>query len=126
MVDETLPLTWYPDPKLKITNLSLADLFLGPSRPVELKPEFALADPASIMFTAGTTGEPHGVVQTFGNHFYSAVGSAFNLGLVKPELWLCALPLFHISGHQNLVGLVGFVHHIHFLKAVVNLFLPLL
>jgi O-succinylbenzoic acid--CoA ligase len=98
LIDESLQLTWYPASNLKVPNLSLADLLVGAGHRVELKPEFEMTDPASIMFTSGTTGQPHGVVQTFGNHFYSAVGSALNLGLVDHELWLCALPLFHISG----------------------------
>lgn len=53
---------------------------------------------ASIMYTSGTTGNPHGVLQTFNNHFYSAMGSALNLGLQAEDRWLCAVPLFHISG----------------------------
>ncbi|MDV7757426.1 o-succinylbenzoate--CoA ligase [Liquorilactobacillus mali] len=52
----------------------------------------------TIMFTSGTTGNPHGVLQTFKNHFFSAVGSAINLGLQANDMWLCAVPLFHISG----------------------------
>lgn len=53
---------------------------------------------ASIMYTSGTTGHPHGVLQTFRNHFFSAVGSVFNLGLQMDDQWLCAVPIFHISG----------------------------
>lgn len=53
---------------------------------------------ASVMYTSGTTGQPHGVLQTFRNHFFSAVGSAFNLGLNPNDQWLCAVPIFHISG----------------------------
>ncbi|MFT8424917.1 MAG: o-succinylbenzoate--CoA ligase [Liquorilactobacillus sp.] len=52
----------------------------------------------TIMFTSGTTGNPHGVLQTFKNHFFSAVGSAINLGLQANDMWLCAVPIFHISG----------------------------
>ncbi|CAH0416679.1 o-succinylbenzoate--CoA ligase [Periweissella fabaria] len=67
---------------------------------IEITPvaEFTEDDVASIMYTSGTTGNPHGVLQTYQNHFYSAIGSALNLGLQAHDRWLCAVPLFHISG----------------------------
>ena len=62
---------------------------------------------ASIMYTSGTTGQAKGVLQSFGNHFYSAVASALNLGLSANDQWLCAVPLFHISGFSILMrGLI--------------------
>ncbi|GAB9259583.1 o-succinylbenzoate--CoA ligase [Ligilactobacillus animalis] len=62
---------------------------------------------ASIMYTSGTTGQAKGVMQSFGNHFYSAVASALNLGLSATDQWLCAVPLFHISGFSILMrGLI--------------------
>ncbi|MBM7649726.1 O-succinylbenzoic acid--CoA ligase [Bacillus ectoiniformans] len=57
----------------------------------------------SIMYTSGTTGKPKGVLQTYGNHWWSAVGSALNLGLREEDTWLCAMPLFHISGYSILM-----------------------
>ena len=53
---------------------------------------------ATIMYTSGTTGHPKGVMQTFENHWSSAIGSALNLGLNTNDRWLLAVPLFHISG----------------------------
>lgn len=60
--------------------------------------DFNLTDVTSIMYTSGTTGNPKGVMQTFGNHFYSAIGSALNLGLMPNDVWLAVVPIFHISG----------------------------
>ncbi|MGE8206238.1 o-succinylbenzoate--CoA ligase [Heyndrickxia sp. NPDC080065] len=60
--------------------------------------EFRMDDVCSIMYTSGTTGKPKGVLQTYGNHWWSAVGSALNLGLKEEDGWVCAVPLFHISG----------------------------
>ena len=55
------------------------------------------------MYTSGTTGHPKGVVQTFGNHWWSAAGSALNLGYTENDRWLCSVPLFHISGFSILM-----------------------
>ncbi|MGM0847313.1 MAG: o-succinylbenzoate--CoA ligase [Bacillota bacterium] len=57
----------------------------------------------TIMYTSGTTGKPKGVMQSYNNHWWSAVGSALNLGLKDTDVWLCAVPLFHISGYSILM-----------------------
>ncbi|BAQ08481.1 2-succinylbenzoate-CoA ligase [Bacillus sp. OxB-1] len=57
----------------------------------------------TIMYTSGTTGLPKGVRQTAGNHTSSALSSVLNLGLEEKDVWLCAMPLFHISGFSILV-----------------------
>lgn len=73
----------------------------------ELIPVFKSNWVASIMYTSGTTGRPKGVLQTFGNHFYSAVSSALNLGLSSADKWLCVAPIFHISGFSIIMrGLI--------------------
>lgn len=75
--------------------------------PGELIPVFKSDWVASIMYTSGTTGRPKGVLQTFGNHFYSAVSSALNLGLSSADKWLCVAPIFHISGFSIIMrGLI--------------------
>ena len=57
----------------------------------------------SIMYTSGTTGFPKGVRQTAENHFSSAVSSALNIGISPGDVWLCVMPLFHISGFSILM-----------------------
>lgn len=52
----------------------------------------------TIMYTSGTTGYAKGVLQSYQNHWSSAVGSVLNLGLTEHDKWLAAVPLFHISG----------------------------
>ncbi|MDZ5712560.1 o-succinylbenzoate--CoA ligase [Jeotgalibacillus haloalkalitolerans] len=64
---------------------------------------FEEEDVCSVMYTSGTTGNPKGVMQTYDNHFSSASGSAFNIGHRPDDIWMCAVPLFHISGYSILM-----------------------
>jgi o-succinylbenzoate---CoA ligase len=50
------------------------------------------------ILTSGTSAGSRAVGLTYGNHLWSAVGSAFNLGVEPTDRWLCCLPLFHIGG----------------------------
>jgi len=56
------------------------------------------SDTAVIMFTSGTTGTPKGVRLTVGNLVWSAVASAFRLGVAPGDRWLCCLPMYHMGG----------------------------
>ncbi|MGH2388932.1 MAG: AMP-binding protein, partial [Chloroflexota bacterium] len=61
-------------------------------------PRLNLLDPQCIMFTSGTTGRAKGVLLSYGNHWWSAMASALNLGLRADDRWLVCLPLFHVGG----------------------------
>jgi O-succinylbenzoic acid--CoA ligase len=50
------------------------------------------------ILTSGTAGRPRPVGLTYGNHLWSAVGSAFNLGMEPSDRWLSCLPLNHVAG----------------------------
>jgi O-succinylbenzoic acid--CoA ligase len=50
------------------------------------------------ILTSGTLGEPRPVGLTYGNFLFSAVGSAFNIGVDPNDRWLCCLPLSHVAG----------------------------
>ncbi len=52
----------------------------------------------AIVFTSGTTGYAKGAMITFANHFWSAAGSAFRLGVRPDDRWLACLPLYHVGG----------------------------
>lgn len=60
--------------------------------------ELDLDAPQCRVLTSGTAGRPRPVTLTYGNHLWSAVGSAFKLGMAPTDRWLCCLPLFHVSG----------------------------
>jgi O-succinylbenzoic acid--CoA ligase len=50
------------------------------------------------LMTSGTSGRPRTVGLTYGNHLWSAVGSAFKIGVDPADRWLCCLPLHHVGG----------------------------
>src|SRR5262249_28593282 len=52
----------------------------------------------TIIYTSGTTGRPKGAMLTYGAHWWSALGSALNLGHHIDDRWLAVLPLFHVGG----------------------------
>ncbi len=55
-------------------------------------------DPLAIVYTSGTTGAPKGAVLSYSNFWWSAMGSALNLGIQDGDRWLAPLPLFHVGG----------------------------
>ncbi len=75
----------------------------APATSTAILEEFDLDDICTIMYTSGTTGFPKGVKQSYGNHWWSAIGSVLNLGLADGDCWLCTVPLFHISGYSILI-----------------------
>lgn len=83
---------------LDISVLRLEQLEKAKAKSFEEKKNLSFNQTATIMYTSGTTGKPKAVQQTMGNHYWSAIGSALNLGLRDDDKWLCFMPLFHISG----------------------------
>jgi O-succinylbenzoic acid--CoA ligase len=60
--------------------------------------EHDMDDVACRLLTGGSSGAPRPVGLTYGNFLWSAVGSAFNIGVEPQDRWLCCLPLSHVSG----------------------------
>jgi O-succinylbenzoic acid--CoA ligase len=86
------------DMKLSVPVKTFNDVTILPEKDIALRTEINLADTFTILYTSGTTGFPKGVIHTYGNHWWSAIGSALNLGLSEQDKWLAVLPFFHISG----------------------------
>jgi O-succinylbenzoic acid--CoA ligase len=94
-------LIFSPETEAKIRGLDvpkiLASDLTRPSDGLEDKP----LDPQAtccIMFTSGTSGQPKGVMLTYNNFLWSALGSALRIGTLPDDRWLCCLPLYHIGG----------------------------
>ncbi|MGJ3239851.1 MAG: o-succinylbenzoate--CoA ligase [Anaerolineae bacterium] len=76
------------------------DLPTVPHRQVDLDQS------ALIVHTSGTSGQPKGALLTYGNLFYSAMASAYHIGHLPTDRWLCVLPLYHVGGLSILVRAV--------------------
>ncbi|MEP9361910.1 AMP-binding protein [Nocardioides sp. CN2-186] len=71
------------------------------ARAAEVTPD----DPATILYTSGTTGNPKGVVLTHYNVLYEAMSSQESAGLTEPQVGVSYLPLAHIA--ERVLGLYG-------------------
>jgi O-succinylbenzoic acid--CoA ligase len=99
-------------------------VFTLPPVDVALNPILNLDALNCIIYTSGTTGQPKGALLTHGNLWWSAVGSALNLGLRDDDVWLACLPLFHVGGLSILIraviyGVPALIHE-RFDAAAVN------
>ena len=74
-----------------VSSLTATDETDAPAR-IDLDRDFA------IIHTSGTSGRPKAAVLSYNNIFQSALGSAFRLGVLPDDRWLCILPLYHVGG----------------------------
>jgi O-succinylbenzoic acid--CoA ligase len=86
-----------------------------PEPTAELRQTIDLSEVYTIIYTSGTTGRPKGALLTYANYWWSAIGSALNLGSHADDRWLAVLPLFHVGGLSILVraaiyGIPAVVH----------------
>jgi len=72
----------------------LAGVESAPVNPVDS----VWTDTRLLLFTSGTTGAPKAVRLTYGNLGASAVASAFRLGVLPGDRWLCPLSMYHTGG----------------------------
>src|SRR5690625_4017433 len=84
-------------------QVTFASIQKQKERPIELVSEINLHVPFTMMYTSGTTVWPKAVVHTYGNHWWSAIGSLLNLGHYDDDKWLLPLPMFHVGGFSILI-----------------------
>ena len=66
-------------------------------RVVEM-PCWPMDQPWHLLYTSGTTGQPKGVIQTYGMAFFNAVHGMLATRLSGDDVLLAALPFFHTGG----------------------------
>ncbi len=82
-----------------IEKLHPGDLLAGDeTREERTRLHLRLDSAATLVFTSGSTGIPKAALHTFGNHYYSALGSNENITLGSGDRWLLSLPLYHVGG----------------------------
>ncbi|HEX2283036.1 MAG TPA: o-succinylbenzoate--CoA ligase [Thermomicrobiales bacterium] len=73
---------------------------------------------AMVVYTSGTSGRPKGARITNGNLWFGAVASALHIGHHAEDVWLAAMPLFHVGGlailFRGAIGAVPVVLHERF------------
>ncbi|MFC7391801.1 o-succinylbenzoate--CoA ligase [Scopulibacillus cellulosilyticus] len=110
------------NPKLQM--MSIRELESQTEASGDLSTHVNMDDLHTIIYTSGTTGFPKGVMLSYNNHWWSAVGAALNLGLQIDDKWLAAVPLFHVSGlsmlMKNVIYGVPVVLHAAFDPEAVN------
>ncbi|MDX1531445.1 MAG: o-succinylbenzoate--CoA ligase, partial [Rhodothermales bacterium] len=70
----------------------------APAEAASSEGPFDAAQPATLVFTSGSTSAPKAALHTAGNHVFSARGSNANLPLGPGDRWLLSLPLYHVGG----------------------------
>jgi O-succinylbenzoic acid--CoA ligase len=82
---------------LAFSELALPSMMTGPGA-ATANAAIDLDQPATIMFTSGSSGVPKAVLHSVGNHYYNALGSNENIAVGPQDRWLLSLPLFHVGG----------------------------
>jgi O-succinylbenzoic acid--CoA ligase len=66
--------------------------------PFPVESTILLDQPATLIFSSGSTGVPKAALHTFGNHYFSALGANANIALAPGHRCLLSLPLYHVGG----------------------------
>ncbi|MCL1475207.1 class I adenylate-forming enzyme family protein [Argonema antarcticum] len=86
-----------------VSGLSLEELMVNASpifQSVEMEPK----DPATIVYTSGTTGFPKGAVLSHGNVVSNMHSQRYSCGMTANDKLLLYLPLFHCFGQNAILN----------------------
>ncbi|HLL49649.1 MAG TPA: o-succinylbenzoate--CoA ligase [Thermomicrobiales bacterium] len=98
--DEHFALAAAASASLPVNIVSIEDLERAPdvSGTENCARTIDLGQEAAVVYTSGTSGRPKGARISYGNLWFSAIGSMLHLGHRRSDIWLAALPLFHVGG----------------------------
>jgi fatty-acyl-CoA synthase len=68
----------------------------GGSAPVEARRP--MSDPATLLYTSGTSGRPKGVIVTEANAFWGCTNFILGNDVTIRSVFLCDMPMFHTAG----------------------------
>ncbi len=91
----------FSDKNISIENSKLIFDIVDISNNAETEISFDAFDSnqdTTLIFTSGSSLQPKAVLHTYGNHYYSALGSNKNLPLYQNDRWLLSLPIYHVGG----------------------------
>jgi O-succinylbenzoic acid--CoA ligase len=95
---------------LEIVPIAELERLAEPGGRPDAVPLIDLEREAMVIYTSGTSGRPKGARITYGNLWFGAVASALHLGHHMEDVWLAAMPLFHVGGLTILFrGAIGAV-----------------
>ncbi len=77
---------------------SYEEAIAGTTTRVVMNPQTTHDTPLTIMYTAGTTGRPKGVLITHGMTLWNAINITTPTGLNHDSVFYCVLPTFHTGG----------------------------
>jgi fatty-acyl-CoA synthase len=81
------------------TDSTYEQIITDPERPeVIMEPQTTHDDPMTIMYTAGTTGRPKGVIINHRMTFWNMVNISQPTGLNQDSVYYVVLPTFHTAG----------------------------
>ena len=80
------------------TTLAYEDAIANAETILDIEPFAKHDDPITIMYTAGTTGHPKGVLITHGMTFWNAINISTPSGLNCHSVYYVILPTFHTAG----------------------------
>lgn len=76
----------------------LSNALLEATEPLPREPDISPEDPALILYSSGTTGQPKGIVHTHDNLAHSVRAIAERWRFSEDDVLVNCLPLFHIHG----------------------------